>query len=66
MKDEYDFTNAERGKFHRPDAQMRLPIYLDTEVEKYLAQLAARKGEPIDKIVNGLLRREIELIESAK
>jgi hypothetical protein len=66
MKDEYDFTNAERGKFYRPDAQMRLPIYLDTEVEKHLAQLAVRKGEPIDKSVNGLLRREIELIESAK
>ena len=33
MKPEYDFTKGERGKFFRPDAEIRLPIYLDTEVQ---------------------------------
>ncbi len=57
--DTADFSKAERGKFYRQDAEMRLPIYLDTEVQ-------ARKGEPVEKIVNGLLRREMEQIESGK
>lgn len=29
MKEEYDFSNAERGKFYRPDAQLNIPVYLD-------------------------------------
>jgi len=32
MKPEYDFAKGERGKFFRPDAEMRLPIYLDADV----------------------------------
>jgi hypothetical protein len=26
MKDEYDFSNAERGKFFRPDATLAPPL----------------------------------------
>ncbi|WP_420265489.1 hypothetical protein [Candidatus Magnetominusculus dajiuhuensis] len=26
MKKEYDFSNGERGKFYRPDAELHLPI----------------------------------------
>jgi hypothetical protein len=33
MKNEYDFSKAERGKFHRPDAKFFMPIYLDEEVQ---------------------------------
>ncbi len=29
MKDEYDFTGATRGKFHRPEAEMVPPARLD-------------------------------------
>jgi len=32
MKDEYDFSNAERGRFYHPDMQLKLPVYLDQEV----------------------------------
>lgn len=28
MKPEYDFSNAERGKFYRPNARLNLPVYL--------------------------------------
>jgi hypothetical protein len=31
MKDEYDFSNAERGKFYRPDVQLIPPVRLDPE-----------------------------------
>ena len=66
MKPEYDFSKGERGKFFRPDADMRLPIYLDADVESYLEQRAAQKGVPLGEMVNGLLKQDIEIIESVK
>jgi hypothetical protein len=66
MKPEYDFTKGERGKFFRPDAEIRLPIYLDTEVQKYLEQRATQKGVPLGQMVNDLLKQEIQIIESVK
>ncbi len=29
MKEEYDFSNAEQGKFYVPVEDVQLPIYLD-------------------------------------
>ena len=36
MKKEYDFTNAEQGKFYRPIEELEIPIYLDNDVKEYL------------------------------
>jgi len=66
MKPEYDFSKAERGKFFKPDAEVRIPVYLDADIQKYLAELAASKGVPLDDIVSGLLKQEIQIIESVK
>ena len=66
MKPEYDFSKGERGKFFRPDAQLRLPIYLNADVQTYLAERAARKGIPLGELVNSLLEQEIQMIESVK
>ena len=66
MRDEYDFSNAERGKFHRKNAVLQLPVYLDPEVREYLAARAKAKGIEVDQLVDELLRRDIELIEAAK
>jgi hypothetical protein len=66
MKPEYDFSKGERGKFFRPDAEFRLPIYLDADVQNYLAERAAEKGVPLNEMVNGLLKRDIQIIESVK
>jgi len=66
MKSEYDFSKGERGKFFRQDAEMRLPIYLDADVQRYLIERAADKGVPLGEMVNGLLKREIQIIESVK
>ena len=66
MKPEYDFTKGERGKFFRPDAEIRLPIYLETDVQKYLEKRATQKGVPLGEMVNGLLKQEIQIIESVK
>jgi hypothetical protein len=66
MKPEYDFTKGERGKFFRPCAEMRLPIYLDDDVQGYLTERAAHKGVPLGEMLNGLLKQEIKIIESVK
>nr|VFJ53158.1 MAG: hypothetical protein BECKDK2373B_GA0170837_104112 [Candidatus Kentron sp. DK]VFJ68571.1 MAG: hypothetical protein BECKDK2373C_GA0170839_11875 [Candidatus Kentron sp. DK] len=31
MKDEYDFSEAEQGRFYRPIEEIDIPIYLDKE-----------------------------------
>jgi len=66
MKPEYDFSDAERGKFFRPDAELHLPVYLDEEVAAYLRDRATSKGVELNRLVNDLLKRDIELIESMK
>lgn len=66
MKDEYDFSNAERGKFYRKDAVFNLPVYLDPKIREYLAERAQAKGVDVSHLVNELLKRDIELIEAAR
>jgi len=68
MKPEYDFSQGERGKFFRlrPNAELRLPIYLNADVQAYLAERAAKKGIPLGDLVNTLLKQEIQIIESVK
>jgi hypothetical protein len=66
MKDQYDFSQGERGKFFRPNAELRLPIYLNADVEAYLTERAAEKGVPLGEMVNALLKQEIQIIESVK
>jgi hypothetical protein len=66
MRPEYDFTKGERGKFFRPNAELRLPIYLDADVQSYLAEKAARKGIPLNEMINVLLKQDIQIIESVK
>lgn len=66
MKDEYDFSNAERGKFYRPDAQLIPPVHLDLDILRYLSARAEARGTSLSDLVNDLLRKDIELIEAAK
>jgi hypothetical protein len=66
MKDEYDFSSAERGKFYRRDAQLIPPVHLDPEVLNYLAARAEARGTSLSTLVNDLLRKDIELIEAGK
>ncbi len=66
MKTEYDFKNAERGKFFRPGAVLRLPIYLEPEVQDYLAAKAQAKNIDLDDLVNDLLKQEIRIAESLR
>ena len=66
MKKEYDFSKGVRGKFHRPDVTLNLPVYLDADVLDYLAATAKMKGVEVNDMVNDLLRKDIALIEGVK
>ena len=66
MEAEYDFSNAERGKFYRPGAALRLPVYLNEELQSYLTAAAERKGISLNELVNNLLSKEIEIVEAMK
>ncbi len=65
MKKEYDFSTGERGKFYRPNAQFNLPIYLEPEVERFVEKLAEERKSDRSLIVNALLKREKEMLESS-
>ena len=49
MPAEIDFSGGTRGKFHRPAARLNLPVYLEAEVQAYLATIAAKKGVPLSE-----------------
>ncbi len=66
MKDSYDFSKGVRGKFYRPDAVFRLPVYLDEQVQNYLTAKADAKGVDLADLVNDMLKKDIELIEMAR
>lgn len=66
MRDEYDFSKGERGKFYRPDANLNLPIYLDEEVLSFVEQIAKEKGIDMSSVVNQLLRGDMQLAEVIK
>jgi hypothetical protein len=63
---EIDFSGGARGKFYRPNAKLNLPVYLDADVQAYLAALAARKGIPLSDLANDLLKKDIAILEAGK
>lgn len=64
MKEEYDFSNAEQGKFYRPIEELDIPIYLDEEVKKFfIKSIEKKQGQEVSltSIVNDLLKKDIEI-----
>jgi hypothetical protein len=61
-----DFSRGTRGKFHRRDMILNLPVYLDPDVQAYLNGIASKKRVPLSDLANELLKKEIELIETLK
>ncbi len=66
MKAEYDFSKGERGKFYNAAAVFKTPIYLEKDVDDFLQHLAGVTKKDVDKLVNELLRHNIQLIQSIR
>jgi hypothetical protein len=66
MKDEFDFSEAQRGRFYRPDAVLNPPVHLDPEVLTFLTARAEARGVTVSELVNAMLKKDIELIEATE
>jgi hypothetical protein len=64
MPAEIDFSKGTRGKFAKPDTILKLPVYLDPDVEAYLAARAAARGIDVGQLVNEVLKNNITLIKA--
>lgn len=61
MKEEYDFSNAEQGKFYIPVEQIELPVYLDKDILQSLEKKCQESHQSLQTLVNNLLRNAIKL-----
>ncbi|WPL12671.1 hypothetical protein [Thiorhodovibrio litoralis] len=63
MKDEYDFSGAEQGKFYRPIEEFDIPIYLDKEVKEFFINTLQFKGQQLslNQVINSLIKKDIEI-----
>lgn len=61
MEKEYDFSQAEKGKFYRPLDKLEIPIYLDKKVKDYYIALSKDKEVDLNKIINAILKKEMEI-----
>jgi hypothetical protein len=65
MKENYDFSTAERGKFYRPNANFEFPIYLEPDVNDFLTELAENRKIAMQDLVNELLRADVQIIRGS-
>ena len=63
MKEEYDFTDAEQGRFYRPIEELDIPIYLDREIKEFFLKNIRNRGSDfsLTAIVNSLVKHDIEI-----
>ncbi|MCR4317025.1 MAG: hypothetical protein NUW37_11830 [Planctomycetes bacterium] len=66
MEKEYDFSSSKRGKFSRPKEQIKIKFYLDSDVSSFFAKKALESGADFTRIVNDILRREMDADGIAK
>ena len=66
MREEYNFSKGERGKFYRQGAKLNLPVYLEDEVMNFVERIANKKGTDINSVVNKFLRGDILISEATE
>ena len=45
MKKEYDFSDAEQGRFYRPLRELDIPVRLDKDVKKIILKTARKEHQ---------------------
>ena len=66
MKENYDFSKGEKGKFYKKDAKFNLPIYLDDDVYSFVNQVAKNKQKDLSFIVNQLIHSDMQIAETIR
>ena len=64
MKQEYDFSGGERGKFYHAEAELDIPIYLDPDIAIFVRKIATQKGVDVATLVNDWLRKDMAFLET--
>ena len=64
MKNEYDFSKGERGKFYRKNIQTNIPVYLEQETMEIVENIAKKKNKDLNTIVNDILKKSRDLSQS--
>ena len=60
MKKEYDFSKGTRGKFYQAKAGLNLPVYLDSDVQQFVEQIARKRRSDVSRVVNQLLKSDMK------
>jgi len=66
MKKQYDFSKGEQGKFYRPDAILKLPIYLDDDLVAFFEEYAKEKKADLQTAVNDVLRQNKDMLQALR
>lgn len=66
MKKHYDFSQGEQGKLHRSAKTLRIPVYLDDDVHKALVGKQNGRRKSLSKIVNDVLRTQLDMVNLLK
>ena len=66
MKEEYDFSKGERGKFYKKNIKLNLPIYLEPEIFSFVENIAKKKKSDLSTVVNDLIKTDMELAKVIK
>ncbi len=64
MRNKYDFSKGEKGKFYRANMKLNITIYLDEEVSAFVEKIASKKGTDRSAVVNDLIRGDIKIAEA--
>ncbi len=60
MRDQYDFSKAQRGRFFREGAVLTPPVHLEPKLLARLKMRADRQGVSLDHLVDAILRKAME------
>lgn len=66
MRKEYDFSKGERGKFFNAKAKFNIPIYLDSNTQSFVENIARKKKSNPSKVVNDLIKTDMQIADCIK
>jgi len=61
MQNEYDFTDAVRGRFYEPK-KIPVSLRLDNDIVLFFKKLASEQKVPYQTLINALLRKELQAV----
>lgn len=63
VKKEYDFSNAEQGRFYTRPADAVIPYYLEPDLDDSLRRLAQQLGKKPEELLRVILEKELALLD---